>query len=98
MKKDYNTTPNESPDVASEPAETYSVRVQLSYDQVLGLAMQLSDKEKFTLSRALTSAGRALKLRELRKMFVTDEISENDILQECENVRQQLYDTRIRRH
>ena len=54
--------------------------------------MQLNDQDKFNLSRAPATTSRALRLKELCIMFRTDEISEADILQECETVRQQLYD------
>ena len=76
--------------------ESITMTVQLNYNQVLGLAMQLNDQDKFNLSRALATTSRALRLKELCTMFRTDEISEADILQECETVRQQIYDDRTK--
>lgn len=71
-----------------------TMSLQLDYNQLLGLAMQLNEEEKLRLCRALSCGSRALRLRQLRDNFATDQISEEDILKECELVRQELYEAR----
>ena len=74
-----------------------TMSLQLNFDQVLNLVLQLKDEEKLSLSRALVSSSRASKLRDLRNNFQTDEISEEEIVRECETVRKELYEKNIRR-
>ena len=69
-----------------------TMSLQLNFDQVLNLVLQLKDEEKLSLSRALVSSSRASKLRDLRNNFQTHEISEEEIIRECETVRKELYD------
>ena len=69
-----------------------TMSLQLNFDQVLNLVLQLKDEEKLSLSRALVSSSRASKLRDLRNNFQTDEISEEEIIRECETVRKELYE------
>ena len=74
-----------------------TMSLQLNFDQVLNLVLQLKDEEKLSLSRALVSSSRASKLRDLRNNFQTDEISEEEIIRECETVRKELSVNNIRR-
>lgn len=70
------------------------MNIPVSYNQILGLALQLNEQDRVTLSRELTRSSRAKRLSDLRNMFATDEISQADICQECESVRQMLYEQR----
>ena len=74
-----------------------TMSLQLNFDQILNLVLQLKDEEKLSLSRALVRSSRASKLRELRNLFQNDEISEADIVKECETVRQEIYESNFRR-
>lgn len=74
---------------------TPSLNVSLDFSQILGLALQLNGKDQMMLCRELTRTTRAKKLMALRSMFQTDEISEEEIRQECESVRQAIYEQRL---
>lgn len=74
-----------------------TMSLQLNFDQILNLVLQLKDEEKLSLSRALIRSSRASKLRELRNLFQNEEISEADIIKECETARQEIYESNVRR-
>lgn len=71
---------------------TVTVNMPLTYGQILGLAMQLPDKERFTLCRDLSSKWRTLELRSIRDSISACTLSDEEIRQECEIVRQNMYD------
>lgn len=75
---------------------TASLKIRLNYSQVLELARQLSDEDKLELNRALSAEARSIKLRRLLKTLKTDEISQEEIDEEVEAVRQEAYEIRLR--
>lgn len=75
---------------------TASLKIRLNYSQVLELARQLSDEDKLELNRALSVEARSIKLRRLLKTLKTDEISQEEIDEEVEAVRQEAYEMRLR--
>lgn len=75
---------------------TASLKIRLNYSQVLELARQLSDEDKLELNRALSAEARSIKLRRLLKTLKTDEISQEEIDEEVEAVRQEAYEMRLR--
>lgn len=74
---------------------TASLKIRLNYSQVLELARQLSDEDKLELNRALSAEARSIKLRRLLKTLKTDEISQEEIDEEVEAVRQEAYEMRL---
>lgn len=75
---------------------TASLKIRLNYSQVLELARQLSDEDKLELNRALSAEARSIKLRRLLKTLKTDEISQEEVDEEVEAVRQEAYEMRLR--
>lgn len=75
---------------------TASLKIRLNYNQVLELARQLSDEDKLELNRALAAEARSIKLRRLLETLKTDEISQKEIDDEVEAVRQEAYEMRLR--
>lgn len=71
---------------------TATVSMALTYSQVLGLAMQLPDQERYTLCRDLTRGWRTAELRSIRDSIKNCDLTDDEIRQECEIVRQQMYD------
>lgn len=74
---------------------TSVVNLKLDYAQVRNLAMQLDDADKMALSRELKRTAMLMSLRQLKDVLATDDISEEEIRQECEIVRQEQYEKRI---
>ena len=70
-----------------------NMNLQLNFDQVLSLAMQLPESARLALSRELARSSRVMKLRQIRELFKCDEISEEEIRQECEAVRKEMYES-----
>ena len=64
---------------------------QFSYGQVLNMAMQLTDNERMRLCRELSRVSRSDSLKRICEAFRTDDLSEEEIRQECEAVRQEMY-------
>lgn len=75
---------------------TASLKIRLNCNQVLELARQLSDEDKLELNRALAAEARSIKLRRLLETLKTDEISQKEIDDEVEAVRQEAYEMRLR--
>lgn len=73
---------------------TSEVNLKLDYAQVRNLAMQLSDSDKLTLSSELKQASMLERLRQLKEALESDDFSDDEIRQECEAVRQEMYDKR----
>lgn len=73
---------------------TASLKIRLSYNQILDLARQLPDEDKLQLNRELAAEARKIKLQRLLEVFKNDEISLSDIDSEVETVRQELYESR----
>ncbi len=70
-----------------------ALQIDLTFDQVLALVKQLPQKEKIQLTKELEKEGIDSKLSQLLDVFKTDELSLQDINEETEIVRQQLYDS-----
>ena len=66
--------------------------INLSYNQILGLIEQLPAKSRLRLGRTLTKNATKDELRRLLDSFQTDEISEEDILNEVKQVRKERYE------
>lgn len=73
---------------------TASLKIRLSYNQVLDLIRQLSDEDKMKLSCELKAETRKIKLQHLLEVFKNDEISLSDIDVEVESVRMARYESR----
>jgi len=63
--------------------------LNLNYDQVLDLVKQLPPRMQLRLGRALTRQATRAELEHFLNTFRTDEISDEDILQEVKQVRKQ---------
>ncbi len=68
-----------------------ALQVDITFDQVLGLVMQLPRQEKIKLTQELEKEGIETKLSGLLKTFRTNQLSLDTINEEVEIVRQQLY-------
>lgn len=73
---------------------TASLKIRLSYNQILELARQLSDEDKLQLNRELSAEVRKIELQRLLQVFKSDEISLEEITSEVELVRQARYEAR----
>jgi len=69
-----------------------TVNMTLTYGQILGLAMQLPDQERYSLCRDLSKGWRTAELRSIRDSIKDCPLTDEEIRQECEIVRQQMYD------
>lgn len=74
---------------------TSVVNLRLNYSQVLGLAMQLNSEEKATLAQELKRASALARLKEIKEALSSDVVDEDEIRQECEIVRQEMYERRL---
>lgn len=72
-----------------------TLNVQVSYGQLLALALQLAKEDRYRLCRELLCDERVESMKALLKAFQTDEIDEEAIKAECEAVRQEMYEERI---
>jgi predicted DNA-binding protein YlxM (UPF0122 family) len=63
----------------------------LTFDQILSLVKQLSNSEKLLLSKELEKETLNNELTELLEIFQTDELSLEEITEEVEIVRSQIY-------
>ncbi|MCT7954865.1 type II toxin-antitoxin system VapB15 family antitoxin [Laspinema palackyanum] len=70
-------------------------QLSLSFEQVLSLVKQLPEADKLKLSEALSKELLDSKLTHLLEIFKTDEISLEEITQEVEVVRTEIYDQQI---
>ena len=66
-------------------------QLTLTFDQILSLVKQLSNSEKLLLSKELEKETLNNKLTELLEIFQTDELSLEEITEEVEIVRSQIY-------
>ncbi|MEA5530238.1 hypothetical protein VB638_11690 [Dolichospermum sp. UHCC 0684] len=66
-------------------------QLPLTFDQILSLVKQLSNSEKLLLSKELEKETLNNKLTELLERFHTDELSLEEITEEVEIVRFQIY-------
>jgi predicted DNA-binding protein YlxM (UPF0122 family) len=66
--------------------------VNLTYDQVLSLVMQLPQQQKIKLTEEMEKESIGMQLSSLLRTFHTDELSLDTIDKEVEIVRQQIYD------
>jgi hypothetical protein len=70
------------------------LQVDLSFEQILSIIRQLSKDQKIQLSRALEEDEIDSTLTRLLNQFKTDEIVLDDIQNEVEKIRQEIYDQR----
>jgi predicted DNA-binding protein YlxM (UPF0122 family) len=66
-------------------------QLPLTFEQILTLVKQLSDSEKLLLSKELEKETLNNKLTQLLEIFKTDNLSLEEITQEVEIVRSQIY-------
>ena len=66
-------------------------QLPLTFEQILTLVKQLSDSEKLLLSKELEKETLNKKLTQLLEIFQTDELSLEEITEEVEIVRSQIY-------
>jgi predicted DNA-binding protein YlxM (UPF0122 family) len=66
-------------------------QLPLTFEQILTLVKQLSDSEKLLLSKELEKETLNNKLTQLLEIFKTDDLSLEEITQEVEIVRSQIY-------
>ncbi|WGV24745.1 type II toxin-antitoxin system VapB15 family antitoxin [Halotia branconii] len=66
-------------------------QLSLTFEQILTLVKQLSDSEKFLLSKELEKETLNKKLTQLLEIFQTDELSFEEITEEVEIARYQIY-------
>jgi dihydroneopterin aldolase len=66
-------------------------KISLNYNQVLELVKQLPKKDKVRLSKELAKEAIDSRLTRLLDSFTTDELSEEEINQEVEEVRAEIY-------
>ena len=66
-------------------------QLTLTFDQILSLVKQLSNSEKLLLSKELEKETLNNKLTALLEIFQTDELSLEEIIEEVEIVRSQIY-------
>jgi len=66
-------------------------QLPLTFDQILTLVKQLSTAEKLLLSKEIEKETLNNKLTELLEIFQTDELSLEEITEEVEIVRSQVY-------
>lgn len=70
-----------------------SVKLDVSFDQVLALVKQLPAEDKLKLTKELEKEGIESKLSRLLKNFKTNELSLGLIDKEVEIVRQKIYES-----
>ena len=68
--------------------------MNLSFSQILKLVKSLPGEQKIELSKELEQETIGSKLTELLTAFNTDKLSADEITQEVEIVRQEIYDQR----
>lgn len=66
-------------------------KISLNYNQVLELVKQLPKKDKVRLSKELAKEAIDIRLTRLLDSFTTGELSEEEINQEVEDVRAEIY-------
>ncbi|MBS3029337.1 hypothetical protein MEN41_07665 [Dolichospermum sp. ST_con] len=66
-------------------------QLPLTFEQIINLVKQLSNSEKLLLSKELEKETLNKKLTELLETFQTDELSLEEITEEVEIVRSQIY-------
>lgn len=69
----------------------HTYQFPLTFEQILTLVKQLSDSEKLLLSKELEKETLNKKLTQLLEIFNTDELSLEEITEEVEIVRSQIY-------
>ena len=68
-----------------------SYQVQLNFNQIMQIVRQLPANDKIKLSKELEKDAVNSKLTKLLKSFRTNELTDEMITQECELVREKLY-------
>lgn len=73
---------------------TIQFPLPLNFNQILQIVRRLPDKEKIRLTKELEKEAIYSRLSHLLKSFKTNKLSESEILNECNNVRERLYTKR----
>jgi hypothetical protein len=68
-----------------------TLKLSLTYDQLIGLIRQLPASEKIKLGREIAREALDTKLSKLLQLFKTDDLTEDAITKEVEQVRAELY-------
>lgn len=68
-----------------------ALNITLTFDQILELVRQLPRKDKIRLGKELEKEFIGSKLNELLKSMKTDALSEAEIMQETELIREEIY-------
>jgi hypothetical protein len=66
-------------------------QVKLDFSQILQIVKQLPEYDKIKLSKELEKDAISTKLTRLLKSFKTNRLTEDEIDQECDLVREKLY-------
>lgn len=69
--------------------------MHFSYAQVKSLALQLPEAERIPLRRELAFADRADSFKRVSEMVALCEVTDEEIREECESVRQEMYEARL---
>ncbi len=69
-----------------------SLKIDLTFEQILGVVMKLSKPQKIKLSKELEKEEIYNKLSILLKTFKTKELDSKIINEEIEKIRQEIYD------
>jgi hypothetical protein len=72
-----------------KPAGSY--KVALNFNQIVQLVKQLPVSDKVKLSKELEKEAIDSKLSKILKLLKTNELTDDEITQECESVREKLY-------
>jgi hypothetical protein len=68
-----------------------SYQVELNFNQIMKIVKQLPTHDKIRLSKELEKEAIDSKLTSLLKSFKTNDLTEAEIMEECELVREKLY-------
>ncbi|NEW85304.1 MAG: hypothetical protein GZ094_23480 [Mariniphaga sp.] len=71
--------------------EAISYQVQLNFSQIMQIVRQLPADDKIKLSKELEKEAINSKLTMLLKSFKTNELTDEMIAQECDSVREKLF-------
>ena len=73
-----------------------TLNMQVSFSQLLALALQLAKEDRYRLCRELLCDERVESMKSLRRAFQNNEseIDEETIKAECDAVRQEMYEER----
>lgn len=73
-----------------------AIQIDFTFEQILSLVKQLSDKQKLKITEELEKDIVGSKLSRLLKTFKTEELSLETIDEEVESVRKEIYEKQKR--